>query len=255
MCACHFDREAVASFLLERSISLDPELGKQIDGGTDRDSFIQAFKKSDFAQVAKLGLWKVFVMEHVSRAVADGDLAAFVGWLQRETWLLGEESVDFQAGMIGAASLNDRGEIIAALLDLDPAILRRQPPAPSKAIEWAFMYGNTHLLPLLTRIWPVPDDLPPAAGLGNPAGEAVARQAPASSEISKIIIPTTTRTRAAFTSRGICRRRSRCSAWRRSPSPSSTRHFDVAGFLLEHKAQISTPTGTPQPGRPASCTT
>ena len=125
VCACHFDREAVASFLLERSISLDPELGKQIDGGTDRVSFIKAFKKSDFAQVAKLGLWKVFVMEHVSRAVADGDLAAFVGWLQRETWLLGEESVDFQAGMIGAASLNDRGEIIAALLDLDPAILRR----------------------------------------------------------------------------------------------------------------------------------
>jgi hypothetical protein len=106
-------------------------------------------------------------MEQVSRAVVDGDLTAFVGWLQRETWLLGEASVDFQDGMIGAASLNDRGEIIAALFDLDPAILRRQPPAPSKAIEWAFMYANTHLLPLLTRIWPVPDDLAHAAGMGD----------------------------------------------------------------------------------------
>ena len=34
--ACRFDREAVASLLLERSIALDPELGKHIDGRTDR---------------------------------------------------------------------------------------------------------------------------------------------------------------------------------------------------------------------------
>jgi hypothetical protein len=56
---------------------------------------------------------------------------------------------------------------MAALLDLEPAILRRRPAYASRAIEWAVMYGNTHLLPLLTRIWAVPDDLPHAAGLGN----------------------------------------------------------------------------------------
>ena len=238
VCACRFDREAVASLLLERSIALDPELGKHIDGGTDRVSFIKAFEKSDFAQVAELGLWKVFVMEQVSRAVVDGDLTAFVGWLQRETWLLGEASVDFQDGMIGAASLNDRGEIIAALLDLDPAILRRQPPAPSKAIEWAFMYANTHLLPLLTRIWPVPDDLPHAAGMGNLA-----------------------RVKQWFDSAGVLRNlddhypyndpdaRSHL-AWD-TPTAQQVldvalafavinRHFDVADFLLEHGADINT---------------
>ena len=85
VCACHFDRQAVASLLLERSIALDPELGKHIDGGTGRVSFIQAFEKSDSAQVAELGPWKVFVMEQVSSAVVDGDLTAFVGWLQRES--------------------------------------------------------------------------------------------------------------------------------------------------------------------------
>jgi hypothetical protein len=238
VCACRFDREAVASPLLERSIALDPELGKHIDGGTGRVSFIKAFDKSDFAQVAELGLWKVFVMEQVSRAVVDGDLTAFVGWLQRETWLLGEASVDFQDGMIGAASLNDRGEIIAALLDLDPAILRRQPPAPSKAIEWAFMYANTHLLPLLTRIWPVPDDLPHAAGMGNLA-----------------------RVKQWFDSAGVLRNlddhypyndpdaRSHL-AWD-TPTAQQVldvalafavinRHFDVADFLLEHGADINT---------------
>jgi hypothetical protein len=238
VCACRFDREAVASLLLERSIALDPELGKQIDGGTDRVSFIKAFAKSEFAQVAELGPWKVFVMEQVNRAVADGDLTAFVGWLQRETWLLGEASVDFQDGMIGAASLNDRGEIIAALLDLDPAILRRHPPAPSKAIEWAIMYANTHLLPLLTRIWPVPDDLPHAAGVGNLA-----------------------RVKQWFDSTGVLGKlddhypyndpdaRSHL-AWD-TPTAQQVldvalafavinRHFDVADFLLEHGADINT---------------
>src|SRR6266852_6516186 len=69
VCACRFEHEAVASLLLERSIALDPGLGKHIDGSTDRVSFIKAFEKSDLAQVAELGLWKVFVMEQVRRTV------------------------------------------------------------------------------------------------------------------------------------------------------------------------------------------
>ena len=74
VCACRFDRGAVALLLLERSIAIDPELGKHLDGGTDRVSFIKAFEKSDFAQVAELGVWKVFVMEQVRRTVHDRDL-------------------------------------------------------------------------------------------------------------------------------------------------------------------------------------
>ena len=69
VCARRFDHEAVASLLLERSIALDPELGRHIDGSTDRVSFIKAFVESDFVQVAELGLWKVFVMGQVRRAV------------------------------------------------------------------------------------------------------------------------------------------------------------------------------------------
>ena len=91
----------------------------------------------------------------------------FVRLFQREAWLLGEAFVAFQADIIGAATLKDRREFITALLDLDPAILRRQPPPPSQAIEFAFTYVRTHLIPLLTRIWPLPDDLPHAAGMGN----------------------------------------------------------------------------------------
>jgi hypothetical protein len=169
--ACRFDREAVASLLLERSIALDPELGKHIDGHTDRPSFIRSFNRSDgsdFAQVAAHGLWKVFVMGQVARALQEHDLTAFAAALRRDAWLLDDDWVGFQEGLIDtAAYMDDRGDFITALLDLEPAILRRQPPPPSRAIEWALMYGNTRLLPLLTRIWPIPDDLPHAAGIGN----------------------------------------------------------------------------------------
>ena len=94
-------------------------------------------------------------------------MTAFVSRLQREPWLLGEARVEYQAGLIGAATLNGRGEFITALLDLDPALLQRQPPPPSQAIEFACTYAKTHLIPLLTRVWPLPDDLPHAAAMGN----------------------------------------------------------------------------------------
>jgi hypothetical protein len=166
-CACRFARHEVASLLLERAIALDPTLGKRIDG-TDRASFIEALAKASSSQVAELGPWPVFVMEQVWRALHGNDLPAFVRELHREPWLLSDASLDFQNGVIETASFNhDRGQFILALLDLDPAILRRRPPYPSRAIEWAVMYANTHLLPLLTRIWTAPDDLPHAAGVGN----------------------------------------------------------------------------------------
>ena len=43
VCACRFEHEAVASLLLERSIALDPELGKQVDGSVGRRDFIKYF--------------------------------------------------------------------------------------------------------------------------------------------------------------------------------------------------------------------
>jgi hypothetical protein len=245
VCACHFEREAVESLLLDRSIALDVELGKHIDGSTDRVAFIKAFEKSDFARVAELGLWKVFVMEQVTRTVHDRDLTAFVRGLQRESWLLGDAWVGFQGELIGIATLNDREEFITALFNLDPAILRRQPPPPDQAIEHAFVYANTHLLPSLTRIWPVPDDLPHAAGMGNLA-----------------------RVKQWFDSAGGVRHLDehypyndpdarRHLQWD-TPTAQQVldvalafavinRHFDVADFLLEHGADINTTWNSHEP--------
>jgi len=170
MVACSFEHEAVASLLLERSITHDPGLGERVDGSVGRLAFIRSFIEKgslDFGHARAVGPWKAFVIGQIRRALHDGDLTTFVRGLEREPWLLGEDYTWFQQGIIENAALNDREPFIVALLDRDPALLRQAPPPPSQAIEFAFTYAHAHLIPLLIRIWPLPDDLPHAAGMGN----------------------------------------------------------------------------------------
>ena len=247
--ACGFHHEAVALVLLERLIALDPELGARIEGSGGREAFVTYFVEKGSGNALTVGPWKAFVMQQVSRALKDGDLAAFVNGLQREPWLLGDEYVDFQNGLLATAAyvssekLDDRGErgvFIAALLDLRPAILRRQPPPPSQAIEHAITYGHTHLLPLLTRIWPVPDDLPHAAGTGNLARVQQwfdASGAPALGNVRNHF-PHTGVHQEAYDDWGVPPEQKvldTALAW-----AVINHHFDVADFLLEHGADINT---------------
>jgi Ankyrin repeat len=241
--ACSFKNETVASILLERLIALDPELGKQIDGNLGRPAFIKYFIETRAAAHARaVGPWKAFVMERVSRAAHDGDVTAFVSTLQRERWLLGEAYVEFQVGLIGAATLNDRGEIISALLDLAPALLRRQVSPEFHPITLALTYAKTHLIPLLTPIWPLPDDLPHAAGMGDLA--RVKRWfhesgAPALGDLEKHFPcndPHTLKNDdlhwGAPTAQHVV---DTALAW-----AVINRHFDVADLLLEQGANVST---------------
>jgi len=78
--------------------------------------------------------------------------------------------VGFQVDLIERATLHDRGEFIVALLNFDPAVCGVSRRPPSQAIVVAITYARPHLLPVLTRIWPLPDDLPHAAGTGNLSG-------------------------------------------------------------------------------------
>ena len=77
--------------------------------------------------------------------------------------------------MLPACYQKDREAFIVALLERDPALLHTDPPPTPRwsLIAQALSYGNAHLVPLLTRIWPLPNDLPHAAGVGDAA--AVAR--------------------------------------------------------------------------------
>jgi hypothetical protein len=243
ICACCFEHEAVASLLLERSIALDADLGTHVDGSLGRSPFITSFIEKgsvDFAHATTVGPWKAFVMGQVQRAVHERDLAAFLRGLQREPWLLGEVCVWFQVQIIEIAALNDREVFIAALLDLNPALLRRQPPPPSQAIEFALTYANTHLIPVLTRIWPMPDDLPHAAGMGNLSGVEHwfdTSGAPRLGDLDNHYPYNDPRARGHL---------------RWDPPTAQqvldvalafsviNRHFEVADFLLEHGADINT---------------
>jgi hypothetical protein len=171
ICACRFEHETVASLLLERAIAIDSDLGRRIDSTMDRRSFVRLFidrQSLDFDHSKAGGLWQAFVIGHLVRSVHDRDLVAFDNLLQREPWLLGDDYIWLQNDLIGKATLsNERVPFISALFDRQPAILRRQPPPPSEAIAYALTYKTTDLIPLLTPIWPMPDDLPHAAGVGN----------------------------------------------------------------------------------------
>ncbi|MCM3870280.1 MAG: ankyrin repeat domain-containing protein [Pyrinomonadaceae bacterium] len=264
--ACSFEHESIASLLLDEVIARDPELGALIDGSVGRPTFARYFIDNRPGHATELGLWKAFVMEHVKRAVyswsgsetslkdrrGDSDLPAFVELLQRESWLLGEDLVEFQTEIIQRAALQGRGEFITALLDLNPAILRRQPPPTSQAIEFAFTYANTDVIPILTRIWPVPDDLPHAAAMGNlarvkqwfddsgaPALGGIQNHYPSSPYMPKDRVAESSRQWGPLTQQHVL---DVALAWSVINS-----HLDVADLLLQHGADINTTWSSHEP--------
>lgn len=248
--ACRFEHEAVAALLLERALALDPELGSHAEESGGRRAFIQYLieeRALTFVDATPAGPWPAFLMEQVLRAVQDGDLAAFVRGLQREPWLLGEAYVGFQVGLVERATLRDRGDFIPALLDLDPALLRHQPPPRSQALEIAFTYAKPHLLPLLTRVWPVPDDLPHAAGLGDLARVKPwfdESGAPALGDLDQHYPWNDARARTDLPWGAPAAQQvlDAALAW-----SVLNRHFDVADFLLAHGADINTTWSSHEP--------
>lgn len=250
MCACGFEHGAIASLLLDRCIALDAKLGEHVEESGGRLAFIESLienRSQYFALAAPGGPWQVFLMQQIKRAIHDGDLTTFVRWLQREPWLLGDTCVELQAGLIGQATLQDRGDFIIALLDLDPALLHRQPPPQSQAIEFAFTYARTHIVPLLTRIWPLPDDLPHAAGMGNLS--RVKRWfdetgAPALGDLDNHYPYNDARARGHLRWDPPTVQQVLDTALAYSVVNG---HFDVADFLLEHGADINTTWNSHEP--------
>jgi hypothetical protein len=171
MYACHLQHATAAALLLDRSIGLDAELGRRIDSGPGRSTFIQYFieNKPDVHNADPFRPWQAFVEQQVVREMHDGDLTSFVERLRQESWLLSDACVKFQVRLIEgtAAALTDRAAFLKALLDLDPALLHNPVRPTSRAFVHSFTYAQAHLVPMLARIWPMPDDLPHAAGNGD----------------------------------------------------------------------------------------
>ncbi|HEX7087109.1 MAG TPA: hypothetical protein VF198_12135 [Vicinamibacterales bacterium] len=244
--ACFFGQEAVASLLLERAIAFDPELGEEVDSRVGGPAFIQCFFATRAEHVGETarhastsGLWKTFAMEQVRRSVEAGDVTAFVSGLQRHSWLLHDAWVDFQHDLIGCG----RAAFIAALLDLGPAILRRRPPPRSHHIEYALIEGRADLVRLLTRIWPVPDDLPHAAGMGDLQRVKRWFDAEGRPALGDVMnhVPATSQHRPWDTV-GVQEVLDTALAW-----AVINRHFDVADFLLARGANINTDWNSHEP--------
>jgi ankyrin repeat protein len=177
MTACRFKHTDVAMRLLERSIGLDPELGRRIDRWQSRTAFVEFLAQQPglLWQEPDRTPWETFVISQLASARDRNDLPAFRRWLDDEPWVLQRSFIQVQTElMLPACYEKDREAFIVALLERDPAILHTDPPTPrSSLIVQALSYGNARLVPLLTRIWPLPNDLPHAAGVGDAA--AVAR--------------------------------------------------------------------------------
>ena len=177
MIACRFKHTHVALRLLERSIALDPELGGRIDRWQSRTAFVEFLAQQPglLWQEPETSPWKTFVICQLAGARDRNDLAAFRRWLDDEPWVLQRPFMHVQTQlMLPACYQKDREAFIVALLERDPALLHADPPMPrSSLLVQALSHGNAHLVPLLTRIWPLPNDLPHAAGVGDAA--AVAR--------------------------------------------------------------------------------
>jgi hypothetical protein len=248
-CACRFGDEPIASLLLDRLIAQDAELGRRTDSGPGRLPFIRYLIKHrwlDLIRVTPDGPWQAFVMQQVVRAIHDRDVTAFVRGLQRDAWMLDDACVDFQVGLIERATMHCQGAFIEALFELDPALLRRRPPPRSQAIEFAFPYA-THLLPVLTRVWSLPDDLAHAAGRGDldrvkawfdssgkPALGDVANHFPCNDAY--------TRGNLQWGAPRAQQALDTALAW-----AVLGHHFDVADFLLQRGADINTRWGSHEP--------
>jgi hypothetical protein len=252
MNACRFRHAGIASFLVERSVALDPDLGRRIDRWHGRQAFVEFLIRHPASSAewgGEMTPWEAFVFRQLTSTLDADDLPAFRRWLQDEPSVLQPSFVNLQLAMIERACWEkNREPFIAALLERDPALLRAEPPPPSSAIVHALSYGNAHLVPALTRIWPLPDDLPHAAGTGDAAAVArwfdatgqpvlgsLAHHYPGSDPLFKGADlgwgPVTTQQVLDI-----------ALAW-----AVLNRHFKIASFLLERGADINTNWATHEP--------
>jgi hypothetical protein len=250
--ACRFKHTGIALRLLERAIARDPDLGRRIDRWQGRQAFVEFLIQHPASSAewdVEMTPWEAFVFRQLTSALDASDLSAFRRWLQEEPSVLQPSFVNLQRALIERPCWQkDREPFITALLERDPALLRIEPPPPSAAIAHALSYGNAHLVPMLTRIWPLPDDLPHAAGTGNfaavrrwfdatgqPVLGSLARHYPGSDPLFKGADlgwgPVTTQQVLDV-----------ALAW-----AVLNRHFEIAAFLLERGADIDTNWSTHEP--------
>jgi hypothetical protein len=184
-------------------------------------------------------------MNELLAAIDENDLEEFSRWLEREPDLLGESNVALQVELLERAVLKDRGPLIIRLLEFAPALAMRRPP--SSALVFALEYGKAHLIPMLTPIWPLPDDFCHAAGVGDfarvrgwfdeagrPRLGSLGQHYPANDSSVLRNLHWTPANAQHILDVAL--------AW-----ACMNRHFEIASFLLERGANINTNWSTHEP--------
>ena len=246
MYACHLQHATAAALLLDRSITLDAELGRRIDGGPGRSAFIQYFmanKRSTFTNADPSGPWQAFVMRQVDARDARRRHDILCRRIAARSMDAGRRmrEISGRIDRAGGAARSRSFHYALFLISIPLCCARRVPP-PSQAIEFAFTYAKTHLLPTLLRIWPLPDDLPHAAGNGDFARVKSwfdAAGKPALGDLANHFPANNARTPA-----GTCNGGERPSVQQVLDTALAwavlNNHFEIADFLLGHGADINT---------------
>jgi hypothetical protein len=247
--ACRFEHRAVAALLLDRCIELDPALGLRVEKWRGRSGFIDYLvahaQKYGEPWQKVISPWQTVVMSELLTAIDEDNLQEFSAWLEREPDLLGESQLARQVEIVEHAVLKDRGAFLTRLLEFAPALPMRRPP--SSALVFALEYGKAHLIPLLTPIWPLPNDLCHAAGtgdmprvkgwfdeVGRPKLGSLGQHYPANN-------PSVLRS-LHWTPANAQQVLDVALAW-----ACVNRHFEIATFLLERGANVNTDWSTHEP--------
>ncbi|MGV3708426.1 MAG: hypothetical protein ACO1Q7_06255 [Gemmatimonas sp.] len=168
--ACRLAHAGVAAFLLEHMTALDASLRNSVARYGTTGAFVEFLsgKPGLLWRDDRMTAWQLFVLMQLESARDGNDLATFNSWLDHESWFLGSQFVDAQSELlIPACYQKNRAAFIQAIFDRDAALLHMNALPSSTHIAQALSYGNASLIPLLSRVWPLPDDLPHAAGTGN----------------------------------------------------------------------------------------
>jgi hypothetical protein len=242
LCACRFQQRAAAALLLDRCIELDPALARRVEKWRGRSGFIDYLAEHPHQYGSP---WQTVVMNELLAAIGENDLEEFSRWLEREPDLLGESNVALQVELLERAVLKDRGPLITRLLESAPSLAMRRPP--SSALVFALEYGKAHLIPMLTPIWPLPDDLCHAAGVGDfarvrgwfddagrPRLGSLSHHYPANNSFVLRNLHWTPANAQHILDVAL--------AW-----ACMNRHFEIASFLLERGANINTNWSTHEP--------
>ena len=155
--------------------------------------------------------------------------------------MLDEAHMILQVDLLERAVSMNRETLITALLELNPAVLHSRTPPKSGAILHAFDSANTHLIRHLTRIWPLPDDLPHAAG----AGDFVRVKRWFDATGNPVLGDPNKHHRPDFSLRGVPPAQQvldTAFAW-----ACLNHRFEIAAFLLEHGANINATWNTHEP--------